>query len=300
VLLPENLFESTGIPVTMYVLDRRPKDCAYLVDASTLGTKYIREQRGEGSRSHTERIYKKEMVRFTEQQVAAIQQMTEKEAGVSRRVTYAEMAEREYCMARGPYVPADIDESHTVHRAYPDIITDLNKINRLRNTLKVTVNKVWAEQLGLTALLDLSDQDKQLSKAINEQLASIGITDKIIEPDYIAQTNSKELKVVQVDKEILSPVFESFIPLWYQHLRTMNNLENMLMAELRDALLEESASLRNCQTLYSIGGDPLPYKACKHFKKKRNLLFFNSKYERKTLDRNGQAKAPERVEPPYH
>ena len=44
--------------------------------------------------------------------------------------------------------------------------------------------------------------------------------------------------MVQVDKEILSPVFESFIPLWYQHLRTMNNLENMLMAELRDALLE--------------------------------------------------------------
>jgi len=238
VLLPENLFESTGIPVTMYVLDRRPKDCAYLVDASTLGTKYIREQRGEGSRSHTERIYKKEMVRFTEQQVATIQQMTEKEAGVSRRVTYAEMAEREYCMARGPYVPVNIDESHTVHRAYPDIIADLNKINRLRNTLKVTVNKVWAEQLGLTALLDLSEQDKTLSKAINEQLASIGITDKIIEPDYIAQTNSKELKVVQVDKEILSPVFESFIPLWYQHLRTMNNLENMLMAELRDALLE--------------------------------------------------------------
>ena len=54
--LPENMFESTGIPVTLYILDKRDKDCAYLIDASKSGEKYIREQRGEGSKSHTERI----------------------------------------------------------------------------------------------------------------------------------------------------------------------------------------------------------------------------------------------------
>ena len=41
----------------------------------------------------------------------------------------------------------------------------------------------------------------------------------------------------QQDKEILSPVIESFLPLWKQHIKTMNVMENMLLAELRDALL---------------------------------------------------------------
>ena len=238
VLLPENLFESTGIPVTMYVLDRRPKDCAYLVDASTYGTKYIREQRGEGSKSHTERIYKKEMVRFTDEQIAAIQQMTEREVGGSTCVAYSQMSEKGWSFSRGQYLVIDIDASHTVHRSYTDIIADINKVNRMRNTIKVTVNKVWAEELGLIGLLELSGNDKDLTLEINRQLSSLGIKEQVIVPDWLAQTNSKELKIVQVDKEILSPVFVSFIPLWYQHLRTMNDFETILLRELRDALLE--------------------------------------------------------------
>jgi hypothetical protein len=43
---------------------------------------------------------------------------------------------------------------------------------------------------------------------------------------------------VQVDKEILSPVLQSFIPFWAQHIRTMNDMETLLLQELRDALLE--------------------------------------------------------------
>ena len=236
--LPGNMFESTGIPVTLYVLDKRDKDKAYLIDATKLGEEYIREQRGEGSKSHTERIYKKRMVRFNEQQIAAIQEMTEREAGVSLAVTYEQMEAKDYSFGRGPYLQIDIDESHTVHRAFNDIIKDINRINRIRNTMKLTINQVWAKDLGFDELLAMSEQDKELSKSINEQLGSLGIQEALEQPDYIAKTNSKELKLVQVDKEFLSPVFESFLPLWKQHIRTMNDMETLLLQELRDALIE--------------------------------------------------------------
>ena len=236
--LPENMFESTGIPVTLYVLDKREKDKAYLIDATKLGEQYIREQRGEGSELHTKRIYKKRMVRFNEQQIAAIQEMTEREAGVSLAVTYKQMKEKDYSFSRGMYLQIDIDESHTVHRSFNDIINDINRINRIRNTMKLTINQVWAKHLGFEELLAMSEQDKELSESINEQLCSLGIQKALDQPDYIAKTNSKELKLVQVDKEILSPVFESFLPLWKQHIRTMNDMSIILFQELRDALLE--------------------------------------------------------------
>lgn len=236
--LPERLFESTGIPVTLYVLDKREKNRAFLVDATKLCEEYVREQRGEGSRSHTERIYKKKMVRFSDQQVAAIQEMTEREAGVSIAVSYEDMAAHDYSLGRGPYISIDIDDSHSTHRAFSDIINDINRVNRMRNSLKLTINQVWAKDLGFEDLLSMNEKDRELSGAINGQLRSLGIKDELSAPDYIAKTNSKELKLVQVDKEFLSPVFVSFLPLWKQHIVTMNNMETLLLGELRDALLE--------------------------------------------------------------
>lgn len=70
-----------------------------------------------------------------------------------------------------------------------------------------------------------------------ESLDILGISEKLIEPNYYAITNSKVLEIKQNDKEILSPIFEQFIPLWQQHIKTMNVLENQLFYEFRDALL---------------------------------------------------------------
>ena len=104
--------------------------------------------------------------------------------------------------------------------------------------MKVTVNQVWAKQLHLDVLLSLHKENEDVTKNITEQLHSLGIKTDLILPNYIAETASKELKIVQVDKEILSPVLQSFIPFWAQHIRTMNDMETLLLQELRDALLE--------------------------------------------------------------
>lgn len=237
--MPSGLFESTGVVTAIYFLGNNNINGAVsLVDATKVGSTYIREQRGEGSKSHTERIYKKEMVTFTDVQMDAICTMTQHESEVSKIVSVEELAEKKYSLQFGNYKIISPDEGNTLHRDFNDIINDINKINRIRNTLKVTINKVWAEQLGLKIILDLSNENKEVTAKINDSLSKLGIKEKIVEADYIAQTNSKELKIVQMDKEMLSPVFESFLMLWRQHITTMNNMENLYLAELRDSLLE--------------------------------------------------------------
>ena len=237
--MPSGLFESTGVVTAIYLLGNNNINGAVsLVDATKAGSTYIREQRGEGSKSHTERIYRKEMVTFTDVQMDAICTMTQHESEVSKIVSVEDLAEKKYSLQFGNYKIISPDEGNTLHRDFNDIINDINKINRIRNTLKVTINKVWAEQLGLKIILDLSNENKEVTAKINDSLSKLGIKEKIVEADYIAQTNSKELKIVQMDKEMLSPVFESFLMLWRQHITTMNNMENLYLAELRDSLLE--------------------------------------------------------------
>ena len=113
----------------------------------------------------------------------------------------------------------------------------MNAIAKARNSFKITINKVWADELGLRGLLELEEQNKQVIDAVNGSLKMLGIDEELIYPDYIAQTNSKELVIRQMDKDNLSPVMLSFLPLLTQHIRTMNLFENNLLMELRESLL---------------------------------------------------------------
>ena len=124
-----------------------------------------------------------------------------------------------------------------MHRDYDDIIEDINRIARVRNSIKVNINKVWSEQLGMSEVVALAEQGHSITGEINKSLEMLGIEGRLTDTDFINISNSKILEIKQQDKEILSPVIESFLPLWKQHIKTMNVMENMLLAELRDALL---------------------------------------------------------------
>ena len=52
-------------------------------------------------------------------------------------------------------------------------------------------------------------------------------------------TKSKELKIENQDKEILSSLINFFLPMWKQHVFYLNQEENRLLAELRDAMIPE-------------------------------------------------------------
>ena len=238
VLMPGRIFESTGVITNVYLLGDNKGQGVALVDASECGSVYVREQRGEGSASHTQRIYKKEMAYFSDTNIEAVCSLCTCDTEVSKITSIEQLREHEYSLMFGNYKEVCIDSDHTMHRDFNDIVRDINKINRMRNCIKITVNKVWAKDLGLESIIELHEQSKQIVQGVNQSLAQCGVTERLAMPDYIASSNSKELKIVQVDKEFLSPVLISFFQFWNQQIRTMNDMETLLFQELRDSMLE--------------------------------------------------------------
>lgn len=231
---PDKMFESTSIPVCLIILQRN-QNKVWFVDATECN-KEIRLQRGEGSKSHTERLYRKEINVFSDAQIDAICACSLTKTDKSFSVDYSEIESHDCSLIIGHYMEMPVDAEYSKHRDFNDIVADINKITRLKNTIKVTINKTWAEQLGIS-LEESAQKDKELIDEINGYLAELGITQKLTQPDYFSKSASRILEIKQNDKEILSPVIESFIPLWVQHIKTMNTLENQLFAEFRDALL---------------------------------------------------------------
>ena len=232
---PDGMFESTGVSVCILVLNKKQNDGFFVVDATKCDV-VIRKQRGEGDKSHTERVYEKKMNVYSDEQINSICACTFTETDLSKYISSTKSQEKEYGLSFGVYQNIVIDEQCTKHRDFNDIVSDINKIIRLKNTIKITINKTWANELKIN-IGDQSEQDKVLVKEINGYLELLGISEKLLDPNYYAISNSKVLEIKQNDKEILSPVLEQFIPLWQQHIKTMNVLENQLFAEFRDALL---------------------------------------------------------------
>ena len=232
---PNKMFESTEISVCILVLNKKPNKGIFVIDA-TRCDEITRLQRGEGDKCHTERLYRKKMNVYSDEQINAICACTFTETDLSKFVLYSEIVEKEYNWTYNIYKQLVIDEQHTKHRDFNDIIADINIITRLKNTIKITINRVWADELKIN-IGESTQQDKDLVKEINGYLELLGMSERLIDPNYYAISNSKILEIKQNEKEILSPVLEQFIPLWQQHIKTMNVLENQLFAEFRNALL---------------------------------------------------------------
>lgn len=238
ITMPGGFFESTGVNVSLLVCDKEQKgEGVMIIDAESLTGVEVREQRGEGDASHRNRIYKKNMRVIRPEKISALCELLNTPTEISTLATYSEIREKKYTLQRGAYMAFEPDAEHSFHRSYSDIVKEMNAIAKARNSFKITINKVWAAELGLRELLELEEQNKQVIDAVNGSLKMLGIDEELICPDYIAQTNSKELVIRQMDKDNLSPVMLSFLPLLTQHIRTMNVFENNLLMELRESLL---------------------------------------------------------------
>lgn len=236
ITLPGGFFESTGVCVCVLLVHKYwGEDGVMLIDAETLTTDYVREQRGEDSNSA--RVYRKTMKTFSPEQLQALAELTQRQTDISTFATHEDIEKNQWNLMRGLYVTFTVDEDHTTHRDFNQIIRDINRINRLRNSLKITINKTWAKELGLDTLAQIQEQNQEITAGLNASLASMKISERIESPGYISLSASKILKIEQTDKEELSPVVRSFLPLLSQHIFTMNNLETQLLQELRDSLL---------------------------------------------------------------
>lgn len=238
--LPEKMFESTSVATCILLFDKRKtsKD-VMVIDAEGMKSVEVREQRGEGDASHYNRIYKKEFNTFSDEQIAAICELVTKEQeSFSKRISQEELEQHEYCLTIGPYLPIEFEG--TIHRDFNAIISDINRIIRERNVIKITVNKVWAERLGLVEVIRDCEASNEIVKSMNESFASFknyDVKEKIIGNKYIQSSNSKVFCIENTDKEILSSIMPFFMNMYKQHIYYLNDEENRLLAELRDSML---------------------------------------------------------------
>lgn len=238
--LPERMFESTPVATCILLFDKQKtsKD-VMLIDATKMSSGEIREQRGEGDAAHYNRIYKKEFNTISDVQILAICELVNKEQeSISKLINYEEAESKNFNFTIGVYQPIEFEG--TTHRDFNAIIKDINRIIRERNIIKVSVNKVWAKELGLDKVIEDCIANNEVVKAMNESFKSFTnytIEEKIIENKYIRSSNNKVFVIENTDKDILSSIMPFFIQMYKQHIFFLNNEENRLLAELRDSML---------------------------------------------------------------
>ena len=100
------------------------------------------------------------------------------------------------------------------------------------------------ETLAKAMKLPVSEykQDINPDKQMYEFMEKIS-GEKPINPDYISFTKNKgECTFKANDPEHLSVIFMTALELWKQHIMYLNEQENVILAEYRDAILPELMS----------------------------------------------------------
>lgn len=245
--LPEKMFESTSIPVCVLTLTEKPNDKVELIDARSIASKQIREQRGGltgDDVTHRARIYKKEVNVLSDgaiQQIAdAVHKKTDK-IDFSTAVKANDVADQDYVLSPQRYIKMSDQEPE--HRPIKEIVKDINRIVKERNTVKLTINETLAKKFGLGEIYELMNERNGITDEQNKQLAFLGI--HFEKDDYLHfSKNKNEIKFENKSKEKIADMFPIILMMYIQMIHYFNNTENEYNAELRDALLPELMSGR--------------------------------------------------------
>lgn len=233
IALPDSMFESTSIPVCIIVLQKNKQTQKIeMVDMRLEYEQEVRDQNGQyGGASHTGRTYHKTVNVLTdeimEKAIHAIEHF-ETIKGYCVSVSLDSVRKQEYVLTPSRYIEqADVVEKH---RSFEDIAADYNRIINQKNDIKIRMNRTAAKRLGY----DCMDRDKvDLSKSF----AVVG--QKIQKEDFITFSASDGIQISISTKETIHPLVIDFLNHWKQYIMYLNNEENRLLAEFRDALLPE-------------------------------------------------------------
>ena len=89
---------------------------------------------------------------------------------------------------------------------------------------------------------EIAELEKEAaSENLNQTFRILG-GEYISKPYITLSKNKNEIKFEANDKEILSSIFSILIPMWKQHVFYLNQEENNLLAELRDAMIPDLMS----------------------------------------------------------
>ena len=243
VAIPDKMFEVTGIPVCIIVLNKNKKYKGQVtfVDSRKNCTVQTREQNGQfGGASHTNRTYKKQYNVFQQEHIQKILQTIDRSdsvVGFSAKTNNEEIAKNNYTLQPSRYIELEHEEEQ--HRDFQQIADNINYINRMRNSCKLIINETVAKQLGFD--IEQYKQSKENSKLINEQMKKLSINVDV--EDYIQFTKSKNEFIFKCnDKENLPEILLQFLNVWKNQIALLNTMQNQYLVELRDSLLPDLMS----------------------------------------------------------
>lgn len=236
ILLPGKMFESTSIPTCVMVFSHGNQKINFF-DCRKKAVQKQREQNGQfGGASHENRTYHKTVNILPDDLITCLCMTCKDVPEFSKEISNGEIARNDYNLVCSRYI--SFQERESEHRPFADIMADINRISRERSIIKITCNETFAKQIGIYEVAQLEDgkSDADLNKTF-ELLGGHYESRR-----YLTLTKSKEFKVENQDKEIWSSLINFFLPMWKQHIFYLNQEENRLLAELREAMLPELMS----------------------------------------------------------
>lgn len=237
--LPERMFESTSIPTSLLIFNKQKQTSNVLmINASSLATEEVREQRGQvGSKSHTSRVYKKKVNVLSDEAINKITSLLDEpgdEQGLAKFVPIATIKEQDYVLTPNRYIEMKKEEAQ--HSSLEKLSNELNRVSAEKGAIKLTINRKMANDLGLLPLIKLLQQSNETNKELNESFKDDGVslnTDSIV-----TLTNSKAFKIEVKKWDKLPNIIVMFAQMWKQVMVHYNNEENRYLMELKDIMLE--------------------------------------------------------------
>ena len=235
---PDGMFESTSIPTTVLFFDDSN-------EISFINCKdfFIEEERKQKGEEHTRnRIYTKILKTYSDEQIKTILTCIKEKKDIenfSKCIKNTEIQDEIWQSNR--YINIKIEPSAS--RSYEDIVKDLQRVMSQKNQNKLTINEVWAKELGFLEIFETANNGDKTVVEINNTIKNVLKLDfELPKQDYIRITKSKELKWENKDKEELSSAITIALQTWKTMLHHFNNEENRYLKELRDKLLPDLMS----------------------------------------------------------
>lgn len=240
ILLPDNMFESTAIATALLIFEheRMTRNIA-MINLKDSYIEEVREQRGQfGGGAHENRVYKKTLKALSDETIEHVVEVIEQQKnvdGICRIVTFNEVREKDYDIRPILYLHSPKEEA--IHRSFKDIATDHRKIVRKKNAVKITINETIAKTFGIY------DMYKNKTKSLSESFSAVD--EETEEEDFITFTKNAEFKITcRTNVDSIPEIILYFMGLWKQQMMILNNDENRVLAEFRDALQSELFSGR--------------------------------------------------------
>lgn len=235
--LPDKMFEATSIPTCVITFSSGSQSVKFY-DCRKRAVQKQRDQKGQfGGKSHENRTYHKTVNVLPNDVISAVCGDCDNVEGFSQEVRVDEIAKSGYNIVPSRYIALGKREEQ--HRPYVDIMADVNRVSRERSIIKITCNETLAKAVGLYEVAELVKQSEH--EGLDKTFRLLG--GRYESRRYITLTKNKnEFRVENQDKEILSSLINFFLPMWKQHVFYLNQEENRLLAELRDAMLPELMS----------------------------------------------------------